>query len=124
LECRLRTLDNAVDTPAATAIIGLFSQRFRGVSQVEREFRKAGAGKDFRCSNSGAASVFDQSEKIIVRNSSTPLGMTRSTIDRERNRDDLERLDYCLAVMHACAMLQLSSNQLMVLREQPEAMPA
>ena len=46
------------------------------------------------------------------------------THDRERNRDDLKRLDYCLAVTNACAMLPLSSNQLMVLREQPEAMPA
>jgi hypothetical protein len=48
----------------------------------------------------------------------------RSTIDRERNRDDLKRLDYCVAVTNACPMLPLSSNQLMVLREQPEAMPA
>jgi hypothetical protein len=44
--------------------------------------------------------------------------------DRERNRDDLKRVDYRAAVMNAHAMLPLSSNQLMVLHEQPEAMPA
>jgi hypothetical protein len=44
--------------------------------------------------------------------------------DRERNRDDLKRVDYRAAVMNAHAMLLLSSNQLMVLHEQPEAMPA
>jgi hypothetical protein len=46
------------------------------------------------------------------------------TDDQERRRDDLKRLDYCVAVTNACVMLPLSSNQLMVLREQPEAMPA
>ena len=44
--------------------------------------------------------------------------------DRERNRDDLKRVDYRAALMNAYAMLPLSSNQLMVLHEQPEAMPA
>jgi hypothetical protein len=44
--------------------------------------------------------------------------------DRERNHDDLKRVDYRAAVMNAYAMLPLSSNQLMVLHEQPEAMPA
>jgi hypothetical protein len=44
--------------------------------------------------------------------------------DRERNHDDLKRVDYRAAVMNAHAMLPLSSNQLMVLHEQPEAMPA
>jgi hypothetical protein len=34
------------------------------------------------------------------------------------------QLDYCVTVTNACAMLPLSSDQLMVLREQPEAMPA
>jgi hypothetical protein len=43
---------------------------------------------------------------------------------RERNCDDHTRLDYRVAVTNAYAMLPLSSNQLMVLREQPEAMPA
>ncbi|HXL24749.1 MAG TPA: hypothetical protein VN942_04305 [Chthoniobacterales bacterium] len=43
---------------------------------------------------------------------------------QERNRDDLKRLDYCVAVMNACSMLPLSSNQLMVLRKQAEATPA
>jgi hypothetical protein len=52
--------------------------------------------------------------------SETPL----LTHGRERSRDDLKRLDYCVAVTNACAMLSLSSNRLMVLREQPEAMPA
>jgi hypothetical protein len=46
------------------------------------------------------------------------------TDDQERRRDDLKRLDYCVAVTNACVMLPLSSNQLMVLREQPEAMLA
>jgi hypothetical protein len=50
--------------------------------------------------------------------------MTRSTIDRERKCDDRKRLDYCVVVTNACAMLSLISNQLMVLREQPEATPA
>ena len=45
------------------------------------------------------------------------------THDRERNCDDPKRLDYCVAVTNAYAMLSLSSNQLIVLREQPEAMP-
>jgi hypothetical protein len=44
--------------------------------------------------------------------------------DRERSRDDLKRVDYRAAVMNAHAMLPLSSNQLMVLHEQPEAIPA
>jgi hypothetical protein len=44
--------------------------------------------------------------------------------DRERNRDDLKGVDYRAALMNAYAMLPLSSNQLMVLHEQPEAMPA
>jgi hypothetical protein len=46
------------------------------------------------------------------------------THDRERAGDDRKGLDYCVAVTNACAMLPLSSNQLMVLREQPEAKPA
>ena len=44
--------------------------------------------------------------------------------DRERNRDDLKRVNYRAAVMNAHVMLLLSSNQLMVLHDQPEAMPA
>ncbi len=64
------------------------------------------------------------SQLLQLLHSSTALGMTRSTIGRERNRDDLKRLDYCVTVTNAYAMLPLSSNQLMILREQPEAMPA
>jgi hypothetical protein len=41
-----------------------------------------------------AIEIWFHLSELTVRDSSTELGMTRSTIDRERNRDDLKRLDY------------------------------
>jgi hypothetical protein len=50
-------------------------------------------------------------------------GASTDATEKE-TRDDLKRVDYRAALMNAYAMLPLSSNQLMVLHEQPEAMPA
>jgi len=47
-----------------------------------------------------------------------------SLTTEKETHDDPKRLDYCVAVTNACAMVPLNSNQSMVLRKQAEAMPA
>jgi len=101
----------------------------RGVAEIAQKYRLGARYEKINCDSAPFLDCArnDKIDNQVSRRSSADAlrkAVASTQRYRERNCDDHTRLDYRVAVTNAYAMLPLSSNQLMVLREQPEAMPA